>query len=96
MVWSAMDMFEALKVRFEQADALLMAAQQAYKHETGARGLRAIVEDALLDVMYEIPSRSDVRRVVVHPDAILRRARPLMFNQAGQAIAWGDELDHAA
>jgi ATP-dependent Clp protease ATP-binding subunit ClpX len=77
-------------------DALRTAAQQAFKHETGARGLRAIVEDALLDVMYEIPSRSDVRRVIVHPDAILRRARPLLLNEAGQTISWGDELDHAA
>jgi ATP-dependent Clp protease ATP-binding subunit ClpX len=77
-------------------DALLAAAQQAFKQETGARGLRAIVEDALLDVMYEIPSRSDVRRVVVHPDAILRRGRPLLLNEAGQPLDWGDELDHAA
>jgi ATP-dependent Clp protease ATP-binding subunit ClpX len=77
-------------------DALRTAAQQAFKHETGARGLRAIIEDALLDVMYEIPSRSDVRRVVVHPEAILRRARPLLLNEAGQPISWGDELEDAA
>ena len=72
------------------------AAQQAFKQETGARGLRAIVEDVLLDVMYVIPSRSDVRLVVVHPDAILRCARPLLLNEAGQVLEWGDELDHAA
>ena len=90
-------LFEMDRVALDFTDeALLAAAQQAHKRETGARGLRAIVEEALLDVMYEIPSRSDVRRVVVHPDAILRRARPILLNEAGQAVAWGDELDHAA
>lgn len=77
-------------------EALRAAAKQAFEHETGARGLRATIEDALLDVMYEIPSRSDVRRVVVHADAILRRARPIMMNEAERVIAWGDELDSAA
>jgi ATP-dependent Clp protease ATP-binding subunit ClpX len=77
-------------------EALAVAAQQAFKQETGARGLRAIVEEALLDVMYEIPSRSDVRRVVVHPDAILRRGRPLLLNEAGHALDWGDDLKDAA
>ncbi|MBI3363030.1 MAG: ATP-dependent Clp protease ATP-binding subunit ClpX [Chloroflexi bacterium] len=77
-------------------DALRTAAEQAFQHETGARGLRAIIEDTLLDVMYEIPSRSDVRRVVVHADAILRRARPIMMNEAERVIAWGEELDNAA
>jgi ATP-dependent Clp protease ATP-binding subunit ClpX len=48
-------------------DALRAAAAGAAKRKTGARGLRTIIEEVLLDVMYEIPSRTDVRRVVVTP-----------------------------
>lgn len=71
--------------------ALSAAADEALRHETGARGLRTIIEESLLDVMYEIPSRSDVRRVLVNEDTILRRSRPLLLNAAGGLIAWGDE-----
>src|SRR5207249_324575 len=46
-------------------EALQAAAAGAAKRKTGARGLRTIIEEVLLDVMYEIPSRTDVRRVVV-------------------------------
>jgi ATP-dependent Clp protease ATP-binding subunit ClpX len=72
-------------------EALQCAADLALKHETGARGLRAILESTLLDVMYEIPSRSDVRRVVVNPDAITHQARPLLLSRQGRALSWGEE-----
>ncbi len=78
-------------------DALSTAADLALKHETGARGLRAILESTLLDAMYEIPSRSDVRRVVVNADAIAHRAHPVLLNEGGQALRWGEEdLEDAA
>ena len=44
-------------------DALEACADEAIRHKTGARGLRTVLEDTLLDVMYEVPSRSDVREV---------------------------------
>ncbi len=52
-------------------EALTAAAQQALKQKTGARGLRTILERTLLDVMYELPSMTDVGRCVVDGDAIL-------------------------
>src|SRR5439155_771183 len=58
-------------------DALAAASRSAAKRKTGARGLRSTIEDVLLDVMYEIPSRTDVRRVIVTADAIERRAKPI-------------------
>jgi len=77
--------------------ALRLAADMALQQQTGARGLRSILEGALLDVMYEIPSRSDVRRVVVHADAIAHRRRPLLVGEAGRPLNWGeDKLDEAA
>ncbi|MGH2524552.1 MAG: ATP-dependent Clp protease ATP-binding subunit ClpX, partial [Anaerolineales bacterium] len=78
-------------------EALRLAADLALKRQTGARGLRAILESTLLDVMYIIPSRSDVRRVVITADAIAGRARPLLLGSNGRALAWGDEpLEDAA
>src|SRR6202022_3359053 len=49
-------------------DALEAAAEEAMKQRTGARGLRSIIEDVLLDVMYDIPSRADVKKVIINGD----------------------------
>lgn len=78
-------------------DALRLAADLALKRQTGARGLRSILENTLLDVMYEVPSRSDVRRVRVTAEAIAGHTRPTLLNGHNQPLAWGDEtLDAAA
>src|SRR5690606_13989670 len=65
-------------LKFEPA-ALLAAAELSIKRDTGARGLRSIIEQTLLDVMYEIPGRSDVRTVVITPEAISGGARPRLL-----------------
>jgi ATP-dependent Clp protease ATP-binding subunit ClpX len=62
---------------FEE-DALEAAADMAITQKTGARGLRTIIEDVLLDVMYEIPSRADVKRCVVTADVIRSRGAPVL------------------
>jgi ATP-dependent Clp protease ATP-binding subunit ClpX len=73
------------------AEALERTVAAALRRQTGARGLRAILESTLLDVMYEVPSRSDVRRVVVHAEAVTGHARPLLLDEREQVVAWGDE-----
>ncbi len=72
-------------------DALEAIAEEAMGRKTGARGLRTIIEDTLLDVMYEIPSRSDVVKVVVNGDTIRRKVRPLLLTQADRPLAWEEE-----
>ena len=72
-------------------EALQAAAAGAAKRKTGARGLRTIIEEVLLDVMYEIPSRTDVRRVVVTPESINSGARPLLLSKNEQLVLEGDE-----
>ena len=64
-------MFELdnVKLTFED-DALTEVAKKAIDHKTGARGLRTILEDLLLDVMYEIPSKTDIKEVVVTKESI--------------------------
>ena len=57
-------------------EALEVVAELAIKRGTGARGLRAIMEDTLLTVMYEVPSRKDVERVVITPAVVNKEAEP--------------------
>jgi ATP-dependent Clp protease ATP-binding subunit ClpX len=59
-------------------DALEAIADQAILRGTGARGLRAIMEEVLLSVMYEVPSREDVERVVITREAVLEHVNPTL------------------
>ena len=58
--------------------ALSMIATEAIRRNTGARGLRAIVEDIMLNVMYDLPSRNDVTKCVVTQDVVLKKEEPLL------------------
>jgi len=71
-------------------EALSTAADMALKRETGARGLRTILEAALLDVMYEVPGHTDIQRVVVDREAIEHVRRPLILDSTGANISWSD------
>ena len=59
-------------------DALEAIADQAILRGTGARGLRAIMEEVLLSVMYEVPSRKDVARVVITREVVLEHVNPTL------------------
>ncbi|MEO6206144.1 MAG: AAA family ATPase, partial [Mycobacteriales bacterium] len=59
-------------------DALVAVAEQAIKRGIGARGLRAIMEEVLLSVMYEIPSRGDVAKCVINREVVLEHALPAL------------------
>ena len=78
--------FELDGVELEFADdALEAVAEQALLRGTGARGLRAILEEVLLDVMYDIPSRTDVGRCVVDRAVVLDRVHPTLVPQGEPA-----------
>ena len=64
-------------------DALAAAAERALTYQTGARVLRHIVEDALMEVMYELPSLTDIGRCVVHGEAIRGEASPRLYRRTG-------------
>ncbi len=77
-------------------DALEACAEDAIRHKTGARGLKTVLEDTLLDVMYEIPSRGDIRKCIVTAETIQLRKRPLLLTKQGQAVDILDELADAS
>jgi ATP-dependent Clp protease ATP-binding subunit ClpX len=72
-------------------DALEAIAEEAMGRKTGARGLRTIIEETLLDVMYEIPSRTDVVKCVVNGETIRRRTRPLLLEKSGRSLSWDEK-----
>jgi ATP-dependent Clp protease ATP-binding subunit ClpX len=76
--------FELDQVELEiTEDALEAVADQALLRGTGARGLRAILEEVLLEVMYDLPSRSDVSRCVVDRSVVLERMAPTLVARGG-------------
>ena len=68
------------KVNLKFTDGALVAlAKEALKRKTGARGLRSIIETAMLDVMYDIPSQDRVKEVVINEDVILKNGKPIIL-----------------
>lgn len=59
-------------------DSLKAISTEAMRRNTGARGLRAIVEDIMLDVMYDVPSRADITKCVVTKDVVAKKESPLL------------------
>ncbi|MEZ4734184.1 MAG: ATP-dependent Clp protease ATP-binding subunit ClpX [Caldilineaceae bacterium] len=79
-----------------EPDALEAVATEAFLRKTGARGLRSIVEEGLLDVMYEVPSREDVVRCVVTREVFTEDKLPKLFGRQGQPVSLGQEFRSAA
>lgn len=70
-------LMEGVKLTFERP-ALVAVAKLAIKRKTGARGLRSILEDLLLDTMFELPSLTDVKEVVINKLVVEKKTEPLM------------------
>jgi len=80
---------DGVELIFEE-DALQEAARRALEFKMGARGLRTIIEETLLDVMYEIPSRKDIRRCIIDGDVIRQGGKPrlLTAQELGESADW--------
>src|SRR6187431_175104 len=77
--------YDSIELVFTE-DALWEISDHALERETGARGLRSIIEHALLDVMFELPSRKDVSKCVITKETIQRNLRPTLVTSAGHAV----------
>jgi ATP-dependent Clp protease ATP-binding subunit ClpX len=69
--------FDGAELEFSE-DALEAVSEQALLRGTGARGLRAILEEVLLNVMYDLPSRSDIGKCVIDRSVVLKRVNPTL------------------
>ena len=69
--------YENVRLKFTDG-ALRCIAQEAIRRKMGARGLRAIMEEVMLEVMYEIPSRKNIRGCVINEEVIIKREKPIL------------------
>ncbi len=74
--------YDSIELVFTE-DALWEISDKALERETGARGLRSIIENALLDVMFELPSRRDVSKCVITKETIQKGLTPTLVTSAG-------------
>ncbi len=72
--------FENVQLRFTEG-SLRAIAKEAIKRKSGARGLRAILENIMLDVMFEAPSEADIKEVVISEDTVVKGEKPLVVYQ---------------
>jgi len=75
---------DGVKLKFGQG-ALHAVAREALKRNAGARGLRAIMEKSMLDIMYEVPSQADIREVAVSEEVIVSGEKPLIVYEKEEA-----------
>jgi ATP-dependent Clp protease ATP-binding subunit ClpX len=75
---------ENVQLRFTEG-ALLAVAKQAIERKAGARGLRAILESIMLEVMYEVPSEPDIKEVIVSEDTVTKGEKPLIVYQHAES-----------
>jgi len=75
---------ESVHLRFTEG-ALTAIAREALKRKSGARGLRAIMENIMLDVMYDIPSQPNIKEVLISEEVVTRNASPIVLYQKAAA-----------
>jgi ATP-dependent Clp protease ATP-binding subunit ClpX len=84
--------YENVKLRFSD-DALRTIARESLKSNTGARGLRSILEKAMLDIMYDLPSIPDLKEVVITEEVILGKGKPLLEYNSGDGKPAANDLN---
>jgi ATP-dependent Clp protease ATP-binding subunit ClpX len=84
--------FDDIELVFAE-DSLSAIADRALERETGARGLRSILEETLLDVQFELPSRRDVRKCVVTRETIEQKRKPTLVTEAAPSDTGAAELE---
>jgi ATP-dependent Clp protease ATP-binding subunit ClpX len=72
--------YEKIRLTFTD-EALRAVAREASRRKTGARGLRSILEEVMLDCMYEIPSRTDLRECTIDEEVILGKKSPVLLSE---------------
>ena len=69
--------FENVKLKFTEA-AVKAIAEKATKRKTGARGLRAVLEETMLEIMFDLPSQPDIEEVVINEEVVLKGEKPML------------------
>jgi len=78
--------FENVKLKFTEG-AIRAVAKEAIKRKSGARGLRSVLENVMLDVMYEIPSQSNIKECIISDEVIFNKERPIILYEKEAEVA---------
>jgi ATP-dependent Clp protease ATP-binding subunit ClpX len=74
--------FEGVELKFTE-EAMVAVAKEALKRSVGARGLRVILEELMLDLMYTVPSQRDIKQCLINEDVVVSRTQPITLKKAG-------------
>ncbi|MCM3743507.1 ATP-dependent protease ATP-binding subunit ClpX [Sporosarcina luteola] len=85
---------DGVALRFED-DALIEIAREAIDRKTGARGLRSIIENIMLDIMYELPSLDEVTECIITKDSVLKKSSPILYREDGTQMELDQEKNTA-
>ncbi|ARJ37852.1 ATP-dependent protease ATP-binding subunit ClpX [Sporosarcina sp. P21c] len=83
-----------VELQFED-DALIEIAKEAIARKTGARGLRSIIENIMLDVMYDLPSLEEVKKCIITRDSVLGKSTPILHREDGSVYESDNEKNTA-
>ncbi|GAA0357827.1 ATP-dependent Clp protease ATP-binding subunit ClpX [Alkalibacterium iburiense] len=75
-----------VELDFEE-EALRSIGKKAIERDTGARGLRSIIESIMLDIMFEVPSRDDIKKVVITEETVESKTNPKLFDHEGRKVS---------
>ena len=87
--------FEGVDLKFTDK-ALKAIAETAIKRKTGARGLRGVIETSMLDIMFDIPSKTNIKEVVIDENVILQKGQPLLIYKTESEAASGRQTGDPA
>ncbi|MGN7388415.1 ATP-dependent protease ATP-binding subunit ClpX [Sporosarcina sp. SAFN-015] len=85
---------DGVALRFDE-DALMEIAKEAIERKTGARGLRSIIENIMLDIMYELPSLDEVTECIITKDSVLKKSSPILYREDGTQLDLDQEKNTA-
>ncbi|MDL2260171.1 ATP-dependent Clp protease ATP-binding subunit ClpX [Deltaproteobacteria bacterium OttesenSCG-928-K17] len=83
--------FEGVELKFTE-EALVAVAAEALKRKTGARGLRSILEAAMLNIMYDLPAMEKVRECLISEEVILKREEPIIIYESDSAAKYESDV----
>jgi len=86
---------DGVELEFDEG-ALTAIAKEAIERKTGARGLRSIIESTMLDVMYELPSREDVKKCIITAKTITDKEKPKLLLEDGTELDEGSDTKTSA
>jgi ATP-dependent Clp protease ATP-binding subunit ClpX len=76
--------FEDTNLKFTD-ESLVSVSREAIKRKSGARGLRAILEEVMLDIMYDLPSQPNVKECIINEDVVSTKSDPILLYESGEA-----------